>query len=126
LALWLIKGFIDSIPIELEEASWIDGCSRIRGAIRIVFPLTRPGVGACALFTFINVWGDFLTPLVLLQSPEKYPISIGMFRAFSARNQVDWGLLTSTAVLYMLPTVVLYLIVRRFLLKATVAGAIKG
>jgi len=126
LALWLIKGFIDSIPIELEEASWIDGCSRIRGAIRIVFPLTRPGIGACALFTFIDVWGDFLTPLVLLQSPEKYPISIGMFRAFSARNQVDWGLLTSTAVLYMLPTVVLYLIVRRFLLKATVAGAIKG
>jgi multiple sugar transport system permease protein len=126
LALWLIKGFIDSIPVELEEASWIDGCSRIRGALRIVFPLTRPGVGACALFTFINVWGDFLTPLVLLQSPEKYPISIGMFRAFSARNQVDWGLLTSTAVLYMLPTVVLYLIVRRFLLKATVAGAIKG
>jgi multiple sugar transport system permease protein len=126
LALWLIKGFIDSIPVELEEASWIDGCSRLRGAIRIVFPLTRPGVGACALFTFINVWGDFLTPLVLLQSPEKYPISIGMFRAFSGRNQVDWGLLTSTAVLYMLPTVVLYLIVRRFLLKATVAGAIKG
>jgi multiple sugar transport system permease protein len=63
---------------------------------------------------------------VLLQSPEKYPISIGMFRAFSGRNQVDWGLLTSTAVLYMVPTVVLYLIVRRFLLKATVAGAIKG
>jgi multiple sugar transport system permease protein len=126
LALWLIKGFIDSIPVELEEASWIDGCSRIRGAMRIVFPLTRPGVGACALFTFINVWGDFLTPLVLLQSPEKYPISIGMFRAFSGRNQVDWGLLTSTAVLYMVPTVILYLIVRRFLLKATVAGAIKG
>lgn len=126
LALWMLKGFIDSIPVDLEEAGWIDGCSRMRGAVRIVFPLVRPGVGACALFTFINVWGDFLTPLVLLQSPEKYPLSIGMFRAFSGRNQVDWGLLTSTAVLYMVPTVVLYLFVRRFLLKATVSGALKG
>jgi multiple sugar transport system permease protein len=83
-------------------------------------------VGACALFSFVNVWGDFLTPLVLLQSPEKYPISIGMFRAFSGRNQVDWGLLTSTAVLYMVPTVLLYLFVRRYLLRATVSGALKG
>jgi multiple sugar transport system permease protein len=126
LVLWLMKGFFDSIPVELEEASWIDGCSRLVGAIRVVFPLSRPGLGAGALFTFINVWGDFLTPLVLLQSPEKYPISIGMFRAFSAHNQVDWGLLAATAVLYMIPTVVLYLFARRYLLKATVTGALKG
>jgi multiple sugar transport system permease protein len=126
LVLWLMKGFFDSIPVELEEAAWIDGCSRVTGAIRIVFPLSRPGIGAGALFAFINVWGDFLTPLVLLQSPEKYPISIGMFRAFSAFNQVDWGLLTSTAILYMLPTVVLYLFARRYLLRATMTGALKG
>jgi multiple sugar transport system permease protein len=126
LALWLLKGFIDTIPVDLEEAAWIDGCSRLTGAWRVVFPLVRPGLGACALFSFVNVWGDFLTPLVLLQSPEKYPISIGMFRAFSGRNQVDWGLLTATAVLYMVPTVLLYLFVRRYLLKATVSGALKG
>lgn len=126
LVLWLMKGFFDSIPVELEEASWIDGCSRLTGAVRVVFPLSRPGLGASALFTFINVWGDFLTPLVLLQSPEKYPISIGMFRAFSAHNQVDWGLLTATAVLYMVPTVVLYLFARRYLLQATFTGALKG
>jgi len=126
LVLWLMKGFFDSIPVELEEASWMDGCSRLSGAVRIVFPLSRPGLGASALFTFINVWGDFLTPLVLLQSEDKYPISIGMFRAFSAHNQVDWGLLTATAVLYMVPTVVLYLFARRYLLRATLTGAVKG
>ena len=126
LVLWLMKGFFDSIPVELEEASWMDGCSRLYGAMRIVFPLSRPGLGASALFTFINVWGDFLTPLVLLQSEDKYPISIGMFRAFSAHNQVDWGLLTATAVLYMVPTVVLYLFARRYLLRATLTGALKG
>ncbi len=126
LLLWLMKGFYDSIPAELEEAAWIDGCSRMSGAIRIVLPLSRPGIGACALFAFINIWGDFLTPLVLLQSPSKYPISIGLFQAFSAFNQVDWGLLTATAVIYMVPTVVLYLFVRKYLLRATVTGALKG
>lgn len=124
--LWLMKGFYDSIPFELEEAAWIDGCSRFSGVRHIVFPLSRPGIGAGTLFAFINVWGDFLTPLVLLQSPEKYPISIGLFQAFSAFNQVDWGLLTATAVLYMVPTVLLYLFVRKYLLRATVSGALKG
>lgn len=126
LVLWLMKGFFDSIPVELEEAAWIDGNTRLGGAVRIVFPLSLPGLGAAALFTFINVWGDFLTPLVLLQSEDKYPISIGMFRAFSAHNQIDWGLLAATGVLYMLPTVVLYLFARKYLLKATMTGALKG
>ncbi len=126
IALWLLKGFVDSIPIELEEAAWMDGNSRFAAIRRIVFPLARPGVGAAALFTFIAVWGDFLTPLVLLQSENMYPLSIGLFRAFSAFNQVDWGLLTATAVLYMVPPAILYLFVRRYLLKATVTGAVKG
>ncbi len=126
LLLWLMKGAYDGIPIELEEAAWIDGASRLTGALRVVLPLSRPGLGAGALFAFINIWGDFLTPLVLLQSPEKYPISVGLFQAFSAFNQVDWGLLTATAVLYMVPTVLLYLFVRKYLLRATVGGAVKG
>lgn len=126
IALWLLKGFVDGIPIELEEAAWMDGSTRVGTLRRVVFPLVAPGIGAAALFTFINVWGDFLTPLVLLQSESKYPLSIGLFRAFSARNQVDWGLLTSTAVLYMVPPAVLYLFVRKYLLKATVTGAVKG
>jgi multiple sugar transport system permease protein len=126
LVLWLMKGFYDAIPLEIEEASWTDGCSRMMGVVRIVVPLSRPGLGASALFTFINVWSDFLTPLVLLTSPEKYPLSIGLFQAFSGHNQVDWGLLTATAVLYMVPTVVLYLFARRYLLQATFTGALKG
>jgi multiple sugar transport system permease protein len=126
ITLWLLKGFVDSIPIDLEEAAWMDGSTRLGAIRRIVFPLARPGVGAAALFAFIAVWGDFLTPLVLLQSEEMYPLSIGLFRAFSAFNQVDWGLLTATAVLYMLPPAVLYLFVRRYLLKGTVTGAVKG
>lgn len=126
LTLWLMKGFFDSIPAELEEAAWMDGCSRISGAVWIIFPLSRPGIGACTLFAFIDIWGEFLIPLVLLQDPDLYPLSIGMFRAFSERNLVDWGLLTGMAVIYMVPTVILYLIARRHLLKASMGGALKG
>jgi multiple sugar transport system permease protein len=125
LALWLMKGFFDTVPLDLEEASWLDGLSRLTSAFRIVLPLAAPGVGATALFTFIECWGDFLTPLILLAgSPDKAPLSIGLFRAFIAHNLVDWGLLAALSMVYMVPAVVLYLLVRRHLLKATLAGGV--
>jgi multiple sugar transport system permease protein len=126
LALWLLKGFFDSIPVSLEEAAAVDGASRWSAAIRVVFPLALPGLGAAALFTFISIWGDFLTPLVLLQSPNLFPISIGLYQAYIGFNEVKWGLLTATAVIYMIPTVLMYLLVRRYLLRATLSGALKG
>lgn len=126
LALWLLKGFFDSIPVSLEEAAAVDGASRWSAATRVVFPLALPGLGAAALFTFISIWGDFLTPLVLLQSPDLFPISIGLYQAYIGFNEVKWGLLTATAVIYMIPTVLMYLLVRRYLLRATLSGALKG
>jgi multiple sugar transport system permease protein len=126
LGLWLLKGFFDAIPTSLEEAAAVDGASRWGAAIRVVFPLALPGLGAAALFTFISIWGDFLTPLVLLQSPNMFPISIGLFQAYVGFNEVKWGLLTATAVIYMLPTLLMYLLVRRYLLRATLSGALKG
>src|ERR1700722_8207900 len=126
LALWLLKGFFDAIPPSLEEAAAVDGASRWGAAMRVVFPLALPGLGAAALFTFISIWEDFLTPLVLLQSPNMFPISIGLFQAYVGFNEVKWGLLTATAVIYMIPTVLMYLLVRRCLLRATLSGALKG
>ncbi|MEO8229088.1 MAG: carbohydrate ABC transporter permease [Chloroflexota bacterium] len=126
LALWLMKGFFDTVPAELEEAAWVDGTGRLGSAIRIVLPLAAPGVGAVALFAFIESWGDFLTPLILITSSDKTPLSIGLFQAFSYRNQIDWGLLTAISVVYMLPTLILYVMVRRYLLKATMVGALQG
>ncbi|BCJ37234.1 sugar ABC transporter permease [Actinocatenispora thailandica] len=126
VTLWLLKGTIDGIPFELEEAAWMDGTSRL-GAIRtVVLPLAGPGLGAASMLTFMAVWGDFLAPLVLLQSPELYPLSIGLFRSFSAFNQVDWGVLAASAVIYMVPPAVLYVVLRRYLLRSSLGGALKG
>ena len=124
--LWMMKGFFDTVPIELEEPAWIDGAGRVESAFRVVLPLAGPGVAAAGLFAFIAAWGEFLTPLVLISSPELWPISIGLFRAWVAYTQVDWGLLAAISVVYMLPAIIFYLVVRRFLLRATVVGALAG
>ncbi|RYV50458.1 carbohydrate ABC transporter permease [Pengzhenrongella frigida] len=126
VTLWLLKGTISAVPIELEEAAWVDGSSRFQAIWRIVLPLAGPGLGAAAMLTFLGVWGDFLTPLVMLQRQELYPLSIGLFRAFSEHNQVDWGLLAASAIVYVAPPAVLYVFVRKHLLHSSLGGAIKG
>lgn len=126
ITLWLLMGTISAVPIELEEAAWTDGSTRLQALRRIVLPLVGPGLGAAAMLTFMSVWGDFLTPLVLLQSQELYPLSIGLFRAFSEHNQVDWGLLAASAIVYLAPPAVLYVFVRKHLLKSSLGGAVKG
>lgn len=126
LSIWILKGFFDTIPGELEEAAWMDGASRVGSAIRIVLPLAAPAVAAAALFTFIETWGDFLTPLILIQDPERFPLSVGLFRAYTGRNLIDWGLLTAVSLVYMLPSLIFYLVVRRYLTRATVVGALHG
>ncbi|WP_205740325.1 carbohydrate ABC transporter permease [Haloactinopolyspora alba] len=126
VTLWLLKGAIDAIPFELEEAAWMDGSTRFGAIRKIVFPLVGPGLGAAALIAFMAVWGDFLTPLVLLQSPDLYPLSIGLFRAFTAFNQVDWGVLAASAVIYMTPPAILYGFLRRYLFRASIGSAVKG
>lgn len=126
VTLWLMKGTVDAVPMELEEAAWTDGNTRLQGARRIVLPLMGPGLGAAAMLMFMGSWGDFLTPLVLLQNQELYPLAIGLFRAFSERNIVDWGLLAASAVVYVLPPAVLYMLVRKNLLKSSLGGALKG
>jgi multiple sugar transport system permease protein len=78
------------------------------------------------MLTFMGIWGDFLTPLVMLQSQELYPLSIGLFRAFSEHNQVDWGLLAASAIVYLAPPAILYIFVRKYLLRSSLGGAVKG
>jgi multiple sugar transport system permease protein len=126
VTLWLLAGTISAVPVELEEAAWVDGNTRLQAIWRIVLPLVGPGLGAAAMLTFMNVWGDFLTPLVLLQSQDLYPLSIGLFRAFSEHNQVDWGLLAASAIVYVAPPAVLYVFVRKNLLRSSLGGAVKG
>lgn len=125
ISLWIMKGFVDSIPKELEESAWLDGCNRFTGLVRIVFPLMAPGVAVTGLFAFLAAWGDFLIPLVILRSPDSFPIAMGLYRAFGNQGSVDFGFLTALAVIYSLPSIFLYLIARQSLIKGMTAGSVK-
>lgn len=126
LVLWILKEFFDTVPLELEEAAWIDGAGRFTSAWRIVFPLALPGVAAAALFAFIGAWGEFLVPLILLSSQDKWPLSLGIFRAYLATYQIDWGQFAALSMLYMIPAVVFFVVARRFLIRSMMGGAMAG
>jgi multiple sugar transport system permease protein len=125
LALWIMKGFFDTVPIEVEEAAWVDGATRLSAAFRVVLPLAGPGVAAAGLIGFIGAWNQFLVPLVLISDQEKMPISVGMFRAWVSYTQVDYGFLAALSVVYVIPAIVFYVIARRAL-QSSLAGGLAG
>jgi len=126
LAMWIMKGFFDAVPPEVEEAAWTDGAGRFRAIYSIVAPLALPGVSAAALFTFIGAWGEFTLPLILMSSPDKIPLSLGIYRAYQAYYLVDYGQLTAMSLLYMAPGLLFFAVTRRYLTRVTVAGALAG
>lgn len=125
ISLWIMKGFVDSIPIELEESAWLDGCDRLNGLVRIVFPLMGPGIAVTGLFAFLAAWGDFLIPLIILRAPATFPIAMGLYRAFGNQGSVDFGFLAALAVVYSAPSIVLYLFARQYLVRGMTAGSVK-
>jgi len=125
LVLWIMKGFFDTVPIEIEEAAWVDGASRLGALFRIVLPLAGPGVAAAGLIGFIGAWNQFLVPLVLISDQDKIPVSIGLFRAWVSYTRVDWGFLSALAIVYVIPAIVFYVVARRSM-QASLAGSLAG
>ncbi len=124
--LWVMKGFIDSVPLELEEAAWLDGATRFQTLSQIVFPLALPGVGAAAILSFNSAWSTFFLPLILLSDAKKFLMPLGLFRALIAYTNLDYGMLNAMALLYMLPSLLIFIFARQYLIKGTMAGAMAG
>ncbi len=125
LALWIMKTFYDTIPIDLEEAAWIDGASRLTSLIRVVLPLSAPGVAAISVITFNAAWGTFLAPLIFISSPDKLPLGVGIFRAYASPQFIDYGFLAALAIIFIIPTLTLYIFCRKFLIRSFNLGGVK-
>ena len=126
-AIWLMKNFMDGVPVSLEEAAWTDGASSLQALRYVVLPLMWPGIAVVAIFTFIGMWGNFFVPFVLLLSPEKLPASVSIYTFFSQYGSVAYGQLAAYSIIYSLPVVLLYLLLSRKLGGAfTMGGAVKG
>jgi multiple sugar transport system permease protein len=125
--IWMMKNFMDGVPVTLEEAAWCDGAGWFQSLRRIVLPLMAPGVAVVTIFTFVVQWGDFFIPFILLLSPGKQPASVSIYTFFSQYGAVVYGQLAAFSVLYTLPIILLYGVLGKFLGGAfSFAGGLKG
>jgi N,N'-diacetylchitobiose transport system permease protein len=124
--IWTLRGFVAAVPIELEEAAMIDGCSRPRAFFTITFPLMAPGLIATGVFAFIQAWNEFVLALVLMNRPENLTLPVWL-RSFKQVNSgTDWGAIMAGSTLMTVPVVVFFLFVQARMTTGLVSGAVKG
>ncbi|MBX3062673.1 MAG: carbohydrate ABC transporter permease [Anaerolineae bacterium] len=124
-AVFLIYGFIDSIPRELDEAATIDGCGPIPLFVRVILPLLTPVLVTTGLLNFLGVWNDFLLPLYYLNNSANWPMTLAVYNFFGQYQQ-NWNLVSADILLTILPVILIYLAGQRFILSGLTTGAVKG
>ena len=122
---FLLKQFAEGIPTEMVEACRIDGASEWRTFTDVMFPMIKPGVGACAIFTFINSWNDYFMQLIMLTSTKNLTISLGI-ATMQGENSTDFGLLMAGSALASVPIIIVFLIFQKYFTKGITMGAVKG
>ena len=123
--IWTLRGFLLGIPQELEEAALVDGCSRFKAFIHVIFPLMAPGIVATGVFAFIQAWNEFLLAYIIMASQENQTLPVWL-AGFTSRTGTDWGPLMAASVIAAIPAVVLFLIFQKKLAVGVTAGAVKG
>ena len=122
--IWMMRGFIEELPVEIEEAAFVDGCTRMQTIGRIVFPLTLPGMTATAVFCIINSWNEFVFANFLTSIHSKtVPTSVMMYLSVSG---VKWGEMAATGVLAVLPVLIFAIMVQKYMIRGLTFGAVKG
>ena len=122
---FLMKQFSEGIPGEMLEAARIDGASEAKTFVRIALPMIKPGIGALAIFTFINSWNDYFMQLIMLSSTSKLTISLGIAK-LQAENSTDYGLIMAGAALAAVPIIIVFLAFQKYFTKGITMGAVKG
>ncbi len=122
---WLMKGYFETIPIEMEQQAWIDGASRFRAIVHVVLPLAAPAIGATAMMAFVGVWNEYVFALTLTGTdPAKKTLPVAMVD-FMGQHGVEWDKLLSAAAIATIPPVILFFAARRFFVHGLTAGAVK-
>ncbi|RBM19190.1 carbohydrate ABC transporter permease [Prauserella sp. PE36] len=122
---WLMKGFVDAIPAEIEEAAMIDGCGRLRTLWQVIVPLLRPGLATTFTYACILAWGDFLFARTLMPNPSDWTITVGI-ASFIGEFSVDWSGLMAAGIMSMVPMLILFVFLEPFLVKGMASGSVKG
>ena len=125
-AVWILNAFFSSIPVELEEASMVDGLGRIGALLRITLPLAAPGIVTALIFTFISAWNEFLVALTLSlgESPTQQPLTVAI-NNYIGEYSVDWGHLFAAGLVATVPVIILFAFIERRVVSGLTAGAVK-
>ena len=121
---WIMVAYFSTIPVELEEAAAIDGATRLGVLRRVTLPLALPGIVTATIFTFIAAWNEFVVALTLAQSPDIQPLTVGV-TVFIGQYRVEWQYLFASAVIAIVPVVVLFIVIERWLVSGLTAGGVK-
>ena len=123
---WLVKGYLDTIPSELDEAARIDGAGHMTVFLRVILPLAKPILAVVALFNFMTPLFDFILPSIILRSPEKYTIAVGLFNFINDEFSNNFTRFAAGSILIAVPVSIVYLFLQRFLISGLTAGGTKG
>lgn len=125
--IWLMKNFMDGVPVELEEAAWVDGATTMKSILKVVAPLMFPGICVVFIYTFSGAWGNFFIPYILISSADKQPAAVMLYQFFGQHGSIAYGPLAAYSIIYALPSILLYILSQKYMSKGfTMAGAAKG
>ncbi len=125
LCVWMLKGYFDTIPRELEEAARIDGCSQFQVFWKIIIPLSLPAIAVTSLFSFLAAWNEFLLALTFNTSNENYTLPVGLASFISPTKQL-WGDFAALSIIAAIPIVLLFILFQKYLINGLTAGSVKG
>lgn len=124
-SVWMQLGYFNSIPKELDESAMIDGCSRRQVLFRIVFPLAAPGIFAAYIFAFLGAWDEFVLASILTSSEDMRTASVGIW-AFIGEHTTEWGPMCAAVIVFIIPALILFSIIQKYLVRGLTAGALKA
>lgn len=121
----ILKNYFASIPKDLEEAAYLDGCNRFSAFIRILIPIAKPGVMVCAIFSFLYAWGDLAYGMTFILDQEKRPITAGIFN-FMGQYGTRWSYLSAFAIVTIIPVALIFVFMQKYIVSGMTSGAVKG
>jgi len=124
LSIWLLKGFYDNIPVQLEQAARIDGATRFQAFVKVVMPLSAPGIVATAIYSFILAWNEYVYALTFITDDQKLTVPVGLQRFFS-EYVANWPGLMAAAFLMSVPVVIMFMVLQKYFVRALTEGAVK-
>lgn len=120
-----LRGFFDGIPKSLEEAAWIDGCGYMKGLVRVIIPIMKPGIAATFIFAFINSWNELFMAIMFIDKEELKTIPVGL-NGLILKYDIKWGEMAAGTILALIPTIILFSFAQKYMIEGLTAGSVKG